>query len=259
MIQITTYTIPQIVRNYILLFRIPVPDIFGQRNCRRKRLAVGTEENNTLQYEISDGLRNDLEEEYLYNYDEAEYHYDTSNATEDCDNARNFNLSDFEEIQKNTYKDLPRNVYCDLVNTLETHCFEQSILEIWMYNENLVNKLTKEDIIYAVNKLDRSPYFGFKFNYSELLGSVERNKSGHIISAKATIFHMATVVDLSNIKPRQFLAKGAGPQLSMDESNIVWQDGVLKLVLNHNQNSTFKGKVLLSPFATICSFCKFWG
>jgi hypothetical protein len=32
-----------------------------------------------------------------------------------------------------------------------------------------------------------SPYFGYKFNFSDLLGNVERNSTGHIVSAKSLI------------------------------------------------------------------------
>ena len=199
-------------------------------------------------------------DEYLYNYDGEEYYSDSSStASEECKGVGSINGSVFEEIQKNTYTDIPRNVYCDLIDTLETQCFEQSLLEIWMYNEKTISKLTKEDILNAVNKLDSSPYFGFKYNYSKLLGSVERNKSGHIISAKAALYHMATVVDLSNVTPRSFLARGAGPQLPMDESNVIWQDEAINIVLNQNSFFTSKGKFALMyhlflPFFFSCKF-----
>ena len=65
----------------------------------------------------------------------------SSTISEDCNDFGNFNGSVFEEVQRNTYKELPRNVYCDLIGTLETQCFEQSLLEIWMYNEKIINKL----------------------------------------------------------------------------------------------------------------------
>ena len=83
--------------------------------------------------------------------------------------------------------------------------------------------------------MDRSPYFGFKFNYAELLGSIERNETGHIISAKAALYNLATVVDINKIQRRSFLVRGAGPQLPMDEPNIVWQDEAIKILLNRNE------------------------
>ena len=44
-----------------------------------------------------------------------------------------------------------RDVYCDLVNTLNEKCLEVSILEIWKFSRRRIEKLTQQDIINAVN------------------------------------------------------------------------------------------------------------
>ena len=171
----------------------------------------------------------------------------------ECDEVRNFNGSVFEDLQRSTYKELPHNVYCELIGSFESQCLEQSLLEIWMYNERIINKLTQQDIINAVNVLDRSPYFGFKYNYAELLGSIERNQTGHIVSATAALYNLVTIVDLENIQDSNFLEKGAGLQLSFDEPNIVWQDEAIKILLEQDKiYSETKGKMQIFTRASTC-------
>ena len=193
----------------------------------------------------------DSEYDYNYNYDYYQ-EYNTELPAEeatDCDIVRNFNGSVFEELQRSTYRELPHNMYCQLIGTFDSQCLEQSLLEIWMYNEKIIDKLSQQDIINAINVLDRSPYFGFKYNYAELLGSIKRNQTGHIISAKAALYNLVTVVDLENIQNRNFLEKGAGPQILMDEANIIWQDEAIKILLEQDTvYSKSKGKIrLFSP------------
>ena len=225
-----------------------MPDTSNQQNCRRKR--SGAERNEDLQYNNDNVSTTESADEYSYDSYPDEYNYDDLNAdSEDCNNLGIYNGSIVEDTQTNLYKDLPRNIYCELIDTLETQCFEQSLLEIWMYKEEVINKLSTEDIIYAVNKLERSPYFGFKYNYSKLLGSIQRNETGHIISAKATLYNLITVVNFSKIKYRTFLRR-SGPQTIMDEANIKWQDEGIKIALDLNSNSTITG-ISWSPFSQL--------
>ena len=160
------------------------------------------------------------------------------------------NVSSIEHNHVSTYKELPRNIYCELVDTLDTHCYEQSLLEIWMYNEDVINQLSTEDILTAVNELDRSPYFGFKYSYSKLLGSIQRNESGHIIRAKAALYNLATIVDCDEHQNEGHENKGhngdcergyGGPQLVHDKTNIIWQDGAIKTIIDMANLSSNKG------------------
>ena len=66
-------------------------------------------------------------------------------------------------------------------------------------NLNTTNALTKEDIIAAINQYDRSPYFGYAFNYTSLLGGMKTNDSHGTISASSAMYNLATTVDLSRI------------------------------------------------------------
>jgi hypothetical protein len=85
---------------------------------------------------------------------------------------------------KEVSSSLPDNIYCDLVSTLSDKCIQTSLLEMWRYDEDLIRTTTHQEIIDAVNLLVKSPWFGYDLDYSALLGGVERNASGHIVSAR---------------------------------------------------------------------------
>ena len=192
-------------------------------------------------------LTTESEYDYSYEYAEGDYSDDSNAGSVEC--TKDSQGPVFEELQRDIYTGLPHNVYCEIVDTLETQCFEQSLLEIWMYNEKLISNLTKQDIINDVNKYERSPYFGFKYNYSDLLGSVKRNRSGHIISASAAMYRLVTIADLSNIFHRSFFARSAGRQQPLDEKNIIWQNEATKVLIDQNVYSAKKGWCMGLPIA----------
>jgi hypothetical protein len=43
------------------------------------------------------------------------------------------------------------DMYCSIINRLETACMEHSILELWKFNEQKIKNLTEEKIIKALN------------------------------------------------------------------------------------------------------------
>ena len=79
---------------------------------------------------------------------------------------------------------LPKDIYCDIVETLEGKCGEYSLLEIWKYDREIISNLTQQDIINAINSVDESPIFGHNTNYINYLGRMEYNSTGHVVKAK---------------------------------------------------------------------------
>ena len=142
------------------------------------------------------------EEDYEeYNYDYT-YEYDYSEETKDINYKDFSSLQDeqkYDKSQKEIAGSLPASVYCDLVNTFETKCFETSILEIWRYHEPTIMSLTQEDIIYAINVVRKSPYFGFNYDFAGKLGGIVRNKTGHIVGAKSALHSWVSTVDESDV------------------------------------------------------------
>ena len=76
---------------------------------------------------------------------------------------------------------LPPSIYCDLIETLSDKCGEYSILEIWKYERSVIEKLTEQDIVNAINTVEESPVFGYETNFTEYLGGVTRYRVTHLL------------------------------------------------------------------------------
>ena len=182
------------------------------------------------------------EEEDTYNYDAYDeydpYDYDEEASTEnECENISTMNNDSPNEIMEN----LPKNIKCKLLDQeLPTKCLEHSIVGLWKYCEKVINHLTEEDIIYAINNINHSPYFGFEYDYSSLLGGIKRNCnncSGGIISATSAMYHFITKVDLDNIASLGETGDaGTDPDATLDQANYDWQEGVKNAILAENKN-----------------------
>jgi hypothetical protein len=70
------------------------------------------------------------------------------------------------------------------LSVFQEACFQFSLLELWSYNREKIERLSPEDIQKALNETDASPVFGTPQNYTNMLGGIERNQDGLIVSAK---------------------------------------------------------------------------
>lgn len=91
------------------------------------------------------------------------------------------------------------DLYCKIYNNLPRGCALFSILDIWNYNTDLIQRQTKNDIIEKFNQTKISPIFGHRIEYEQLLGGIVRDDSGKILSAKAIKTNWIVRVNYSNI------------------------------------------------------------
>ena len=144
---------------------IPITDILlADKKRRRKRRQA--EINSTLEEEYED---------YFNFYGDG----DGVEVQVDADDDKD------EDKEKDYQADLPTDVYCDLINTLEDKCGEYSLLEIWKYDREVIGALSEQDIIDAVNTVKESPVFGYETEFLNYLGGKVFNETGHVVSAKA--------------------------------------------------------------------------
>ncbi len=61
-------------------------------------------------------------------------------------------------------------IFCDIVEGLEEACLENNILDIWNYKKEVISKLSRQDIINAINSVERSNLT--RVPYSNLIGQV---------------------------------------------------------------------------------------
>ena len=140
------------------------------------------------------------------------------------------NKSSNSEAALDVVDKLPDNIYCDLVTTLNEKCILTNLLEIWRYDERLIQTTTQQEIIDAVNLLTKSPWFGFDVDYSKFLGGIQRNSSGHIISAETAqmVWKLQLPDDLQLVDNQ-----GSGLELDLaDKITLEWEDKFVKTTLN---------------------------
>ena len=136
---------------------------------------------------------------------------------------------------------LPANIYCDLVESLAEKCGQHSLLEIWRYREDLIMTATQEEILDAVNILETSPWFGHVMNYTQLLGGVRRNSSGHIVSASTGLLLWSiSVPDNTTVVESQ----GSGVELELgDETSLAWEQRFVSTAQQFSEED-FEVKIL---------------
>jgi hypothetical protein len=82
---------------------------------------------------------------------------------------------------------LPREIHCDLVETLKKLCAEYSILELWNYDVSVIQNLTRQDIINDLNTVTKSPVTGYDVDFLDFLGGKKYNSSGSVVGATSIL------------------------------------------------------------------------
>ncbi|KAK3928566.1 Patched domain-containing protein 3 [Frankliniella fusca] len=94
---------------------------------------------------------------------------------------------------------LGREFYCNIVSSFPSGCLSQSIVDIWKFNVDQVNNLTKAKIIADLNSTNFSPTLGHPFEFSSLLGGIDYDENGVIISAKALMVMYMVHINFSTV------------------------------------------------------------
>jgi len=217
-----------------LCTRIPITDIFQTRR-RKKRDA----KNNSGESVVTEVPFYDIEDDY-YQYWDPAYYDDDIDDEESITASERINFDKYApdlnfSKMGNSYDKVPTSIYCDIVNTLNEKCLEQNLLEIWRFSESLINTTTTEEILAAVNKLQISPWFGHKTDFSQLLGGILRNGSGYIIGAKAVrMVWSVRIPDDAVIVESQ----GSGVELELgDALTLSWEEEFVNSILEENSQS----------------------
>ena len=170
---------------HLLHFRLPIEELFyhGKNPRARKKQNLTTTTTTTplpttttraVDPDADDYDDYDIWDDY---FDLPETNTTLSTSTKSPAPAKKDGNSDYLEH-------LPRDIYCDLVSTLDKRCAELSLLEIWDYDGEIINNLSQQEILDAVNTLDKSPWFFSKRNYLDDLSGVTRNSSGQVVGAQ---------------------------------------------------------------------------
>lgn len=89
--------------------------------------------------------------------------------------------------------------YCAIIDSLPKGCMRENFLELWKSNHEKLEKVTKSEIISKLNETDVNPETGHGANFISMLGGVERDNDGLIVSAKSLISSWMLHINFSEV------------------------------------------------------------
>ena len=126
--------------------------------------------------------------------------------------------------------------YCNIIGLIPTTCFETSILELWANDgkydeasENEIMSLTTAAIIEKVNSVNISGLFLTETNFTSFLSGVERDDTGRIVSASATVMRWLGDMNMTAAKETG-VVPGRGEPL--DPRMLEFEGDLIKVLLN---------------------------
>jgi len=216
-------------------FKIPIEDLFYKGKNPRGVKNVRTNPPTVTQPPVVVETTTSGDEDDDY-YDVFDDFYDYEEETESVETepktavieVKNETKEEKEEEERGSFLDgLPSDIYCDLVTTLDKRCYEQSILEIWDFDRDIIFNLTQADILDAINTLTVSPWFWSPKNYTDDLGGIERNATGHVVGAKAIWVQILVEVPEDAVKVD---AGGIGFEFEVaDENSLNFEQHLIDL------------------------------
>jgi len=159
----------------------------------------------------------------------------TTTTGQDSISAASLKVSTTERPKSSDENDdkeneLPRDVKCNILKSLQEKCAQYSLLEIWKYNETMIRTATQQEIIDAVNLLERSPWNSHGAHYIGSMGGKTKNSTGHIIAAKTVQMYWQV-----KIPDGALLVKSQGSGLELepaDQVTLDWEQAYINTILN---------------------------
>lgn len=131
-------------------------------------------------------------------------------------------------------------IFCAIVEALPMGCMIQNFLEMWNFDEDTIEHLTKQDILNALYTSRYSLTTGHEANFERLLGGVTRNETGHIVAAKGLMTNWMVYVNFSNVNHDK-VGNSAGTEDWVSEDALLWEDQFLTTMHDmHEENEVFK-------------------
>lgn len=154
-----------------------------------------------------------------------------SNLKNDDENTSLFEYSSSKDRNASLQE---RADHCAFVEELDIICYEESLLEVWGYNDDVISNLTDEQVLIDINRFQSSRVTGFPINITSYLGGLKRDNTGKIVSAKGALYTWYTMVNMNAIrKCRKSLCKieidlGSGEEV--DQESMEWEVHLTNIV-----------------------------
>ncbi|KAF2362201.1 Protein patched/dispatched, partial [Trinorchestia longiramus] len=126
---------------------------------------------------------------------------------------------------------LKDQIYCGVLALIPKECLQLGILELWGDNPAVIQALTQQDIINDINTANLSATYLYPLNFTEFLGGIERNSSGHIVSARAAMHQWMMAVNRTAVNLAYF-EDMSGLTSAVDPGLYRWEGEFIKVLLN---------------------------
>jgi len=153
-----------------------------------------------------------------------------------------------EGIQRDSSISMNRTDYCTALEELHSTCFENSILEVFGYDDGLIMSLTDEQVVDYINSAYTSQIYGFPTEFAKYLGGIKRDENGTIVSADATIHTWTTQINKDAISSNINVTVDVGNGEIVDNRGYAWEEAFVE----HAQK--FNSEILTSHVHAAHSF-----
>ncbi|KAG0721720.1 NPC intracellular cholesterol transporter 1 [Chionoecetes opilio] len=126
-----------------------------------------------------------------------------------------------------------KTTYNEFYRIMPTACLEISLLEMWGYNATRLAALADHDVIHAINTVTLSATFSYPMKFTELLGGVTRNASGHVVGARTALTFLMMQVTRSRIDHAD-ITNQAGLGEEADPEVMAWEGEYIAYLKNVN-------------------------
>jgi hypothetical protein len=130
---------------------------------------------------------------------------------------------------------LPREIHCDLVNTLKMQCAEYNILELWKYDEAMIRNLTRQEIIDDINTVT-----GYDADFTIYLGGKKYNSSGSVVGATSVVIKWNTEWAPDKLEHANKIS-GFDFHLA-DPFTMQWESSIINRLLSQTKKMQDDGK-----------------
>lgn len=133
--------------------------------------------------------------------------------------------------------DLASFIFCGVVDKLPTGCLLNNILELWDFDDEKLDTMTKDDILDRIAQTNISSTTGHEQAFDRLLGGIKRNSTGHIVAATGLLSHWMVYVNFSDVNHDK-IGNAAGTEDWASEEALAWENGFLEAMHKLRDNLT---------------------
>ncbi|XP_046963436.1 NPC intracellular cholesterol transporter 1-like [Vanessa cardui] len=94
---------------------------------------------------------------------------------------------------------IDEDFYCSFLESFPLVCLQYNIIDMFKRNATLINNATNDDIITNINNIRINPSTGHPVDFTQLLGGIELDEAGKVVSAKSILLTWYMYVNMTQV------------------------------------------------------------